>query len=1168
VLRAAAQRRKLELAARLSQDRKPDGGPGPIPGGTPGPAGSVNWTPLGPSVASFSGASSPSSGRVRSLAVGPSGTRVYAGAANGGLWFTADGGTTWVPLDDYTSSPTPTIDTTEADALSVGAIAVRFGASAASDLVYVGTGEPTGNYDAYLGVGIRRSASGGASGTWTLEATALAGTSVAALAIDPDNAAGDIVYAGTGRGLYRRSAGGSWTQVVSATFTNSSAVVSDVVIAGSGAAKRIYVAFSGDHVYSSPDGTTWTLVAGLTGTGRIRLAVAESAPGTLYAWRADATLCRLNAGTFYPVAGAPPASTVGQGWYDLAVGVDPSNANVVYLVGTWPLFKGTVTGSAGSYNFGFNPANAGSPGSDPTWVGNGIHSDGHAIGFALNAGGTAHDPNIVWVGTDGGVFRSTSGGANNTFSARNTGLAITEYGAVPQRWDTDAVIYAGAQDNGTQRFIGEAAWLEVQGGDGGGTAVDQNAPVNVIRQYVRASLNRSIDGGQSWSGVSFPPTTAATTDQTNAATAESSGTGFVAPIRSTPHGVATTMVGFGTNRLWVSSDWGSSWVTLPTGTNPYGPAIPLAGQDVIDGSAITAIAFASDSSVFAATSATLWHYQNSGGSWTRTVLPSAGLPAFRYITDISVADPVAGTCYISLGYSGSPHVYYWDGASWHPAMPTSVIDVPTHAVAVDPDHPDQVYVGTDVGCFRGQFSAGPSWTWTVYSAGLPECAITDLAVHQRARLLRAATHGRGVWEITLDATAASDPDLYLRVNAADTGRIVSGARFGWVEGAQDPYRPSANVYHWMSADIKVRRGSLAGLPALPTPVDYLAFATEIGDYVDSTTDIETADTSGADRIFVEVHNRSLTPVAGSAVRVLALVTDASLGLPALPANYASHLTAGDTSAGWLAGSNWRFLDPAQPYKSPPGEVNVRTPGVVEFTFDFASLSLPGGHDHVCIAAFVTTAADPLTASTPSLDDLTMHDKHVAHRNLHLVTAGATPGTVPGDGSGQSPQTFLVDIVNAARKQVVADIVFERGDFPGRIGLLLPKELAKYAERDKDLRTLPIEKAESYLGPGWLEAVRALVADGRKRPEQLQRQVARLGSLDLSQLHLVAEVARPMLRGLPLEAGQRFPAAIVVVPPEQAKVGDRYQLTLIQQVGKHIVGGSTYLIAMTKTAGRF
>ena len=66
----------------------------PVP---PGLHGSVNWTPLGPSIMSQgqAGGRPAVSGRVTGLAVGPDGLRVYAGAANGGVWFSHDGGETW-----------------------------------------------------------------------------------------------------------------------------------------------------------------------------------------------------------------------------------------------------------------------------------------------------------------------------------------------------------------------------------------------------------------------------------------------------------------------------------------------------------------------------------------------------------------------------------------------------------------------------------------------------------------------------------------------------------------------------------------------------------------------------------------------------------------------------------------------------------------------------------------------------------------------------------------------------------------------------------------------------------------------------------------------------------------------------------------------------------------
>jgi len=158
IARASAQRRRM---VRESLSLVAPGGPG-----------TVNWTPLGPSVIAHGQATgNPTvNGRFTALAVGPSGKRIYAGAANGGVWFSPDSGTSWVPLDDYVTSP-GLHSGMEADSLSVGAIAVHFGSTAAEDMLFVGTGEPQSGLDqpntpvgiggAYFGIGIRVSHSGG-----------------------------------------------------------------------------------------------------------------------------------------------------------------------------------------------------------------------------------------------------------------------------------------------------------------------------------------------------------------------------------------------------------------------------------------------------------------------------------------------------------------------------------------------------------------------------------------------------------------------------------------------------------------------------------------------------------------------------------------------------------------------------------------------------------------------------------------------------------------------------------------------------------------------------------------------------------------------------------------------------------------------------------------------
>lgn len=762
----------------------------------PGGPGSINWTSLGPEwiEGGQTGAvHSYVSGRVTGIAVGPGGTRAYVGTANGGVWFTGDGGSSWTALDEYAVTPAGGAggisSTLETDSLAVGAVAVRFGSARANDVVFVGTGEPGAGNDGYYGIGIKFSSDGGA--TFSLEATNLAGQEIYRVAIDPEDPT--VVFAATTAGLYQRPTAApytTWNQVTGGLHY-AAGWACDVVIAGRGASKVYYVAFDPhtqvsqnvyrSTVYSSKDGVTWTALPGLNSSGRVALAAGENDPSVVYALVADGTLYRMDSGTggsLQQVAGVPRALFAGQqGSYDIVVAADPGNANTVYLAGdlTWDtddwglsFYKGTISGGAGGYRFPFNPANdassAGDAAStwnvpkDPTWIGRGVHPDAHALAFATKADGT-HDPSIVWVGSDGGIFASTSGGAVGSFSSKNEGINITQMTYLAQRPDTPDILYGGCQDNGTIQFsVGSSkSWVEVMEGDGGGVAIDPNDPQQVIRQYVQAEL--SVYDGTQWCPAGLPVKTDCGGDKQPCV--ESLRSGFYGPIKALAEGTKT-VVAYGTNRLWFRTDWTDPWQSLPSNSSadvlddPTPTVVPTDDQPTIV--PVTAIAIASGTRVYAATSQVpaagvgqVWHFEYANGSWTKQALPALPniVPAARFFTALSVEDAAAGTFYVTLGSGGGEHVLYFDGTKWvNAGFSATQVDVPTHAVAVDPGRAGVVYVGTDVGVWKGT-RTGASWAWTEFSQGLPEAAVTDLAVHAGARRLRAATHGRGVWEIRI-----------------------------------------------------------------------------------------------------------------------------------------------------------------------------------------------------------------------------------------------------------------------------------------------------------------------------------------------------------------------------------------------------------------------------------
>ena len=193
-------------------------------------------------------------------------------------------------------------------------------------------------------------------------------------------------------------------------------------------------------------------------------------------WRVDATV-DTPAGVL--VGSVPPGLWGGSTINDskMVIAVDPSNPANVALGGTHDtpdaaLFIGAVTGpAAGPLTYTVAGAHRG----------RGVHVDILAIRFT-------NDGSQVWVACDGGVFVSTASGQEGTFVARNTGLPVVEAGFVACHPTSDAALVLGAQDNATQRRVGETIWRFEQGGDGGGVAFDQVADPPLRRPVHRYRL--------------------------------------------------------------------------------------------------------------------------------------------------------------------------------------------------------------------------------------------------------------------------------------------------------------------------------------------------------------------------------------------------------------------------------------------------------------------------------------------------------------------------------------------------------------------------------------------------------------------------------------------------------------------------------------------------------
>ena len=727
---------KVRLRA-LSTMEKRLGDPNPAASSSTG----TQWMLIGPQPADFL-----SSGRVTAVAVDPNDTNtVYLGAAEGGIWKTTDGGLNWTPLTDQQAS------------LAIGSLAIDPNNSSS---IYAGTGEGNFNVDAYYGAGVLKSTDAGK--TWTMTPGPFVGLPIAAIAVSPSN--GQDVMAGSVFSIYVSNDGGqTWSgngfvpgEVTSLVYDPTS---TNIAYAAVGAP------FSGSAgVYQTTDGgQTWTPVNGtgatalpLTNAGRTALAMDPSSPKTLYAGLQNAS------GTTNPLLGVYKTtdggltwnqiSSVGycskQCWYNNVVAVSPTNPSL--LVGG---------GVSASY----------STDGGVTWTslppfGN-VHVDQHAVAFSK-------DGSTVYLGNDGGVWvSSTSAISTTSWRQLNTTLAITQfYPGVSTNPTNASIAFGGSQDNNVLNYTGNLKWHSVNCGDGAATAIDPSNPQNV---YV--SCGGSTPGGQGGQPHSVYRSstggTAGTYVPSDTGISSTEGVPFI-PYMTIDPSNPQNLYFTGNRHVYQTTDGAQNWTAIsPDVTNGHDGLTALA---VAPSDSNTVYSGSADGQFAATTNA------GTGGksSWA---LLGALLPGGS-VTHIEV-DPKASTrVYATVGGSGSDHVFRSDsgGQTWTD-ISGNLPDVVVSGLVIDPDLANTLYIATDIGVFWTN-DAGANWS--PLTGNMPYSAVLSLALHEPSRTLRAATHGRSIWDLNVSTSslnlipeAASLAPSSVAMGASGVTLTVSGANF-------------------------------------------------------------------------------------------------------------------------------------------------------------------------------------------------------------------------------------------------------------------------------------------------------------------------------------------------------------------------------------------------------
>ena len=475
----------------------------------PGSSSNAPWVELGPSNVG---------GRTRALTWDPSdssGKKVWAGGVSGGLWFNNDitsPTSVWNKVDDFWQS------------LSINKIVFD---TLDKKVAYVSTGEGFG-VGASIGAGIWKTTNGGVS--WSQLASTKNflysndlvirheySQSVIYAAIDASNYMGKSTNT-ENLGLYKSEDNGyTWTQTLpiidsanknKVPFVPASIQLSknNTIWVGTKESPISNTNRGGGYILKSVNGSDWVVVKKINvgnGFGRVTIAVAPSNEKIIYAYvenygRLENLYRSTDEGLTWTTLskpidadiGVPPNDfTRGQAWYNQSLAVDPNNPNVV-IIGGIDLFKTTDGGTTWNQIGKWYDWNA-----KYSYV----HADQHVISYKPGSSSTA------LFGNDGGVFYTNNlqnADTLNAISSRNNGYNVTQFYAAAIYPNAGKNFFlAGAQDNGTQKFISPtfSASKEVTSGDGAFCFIDQTNPKYQIASNKYNTYYLSTDTGISFS---------------------------------------------------------------------------------------------------------------------------------------------------------------------------------------------------------------------------------------------------------------------------------------------------------------------------------------------------------------------------------------------------------------------------------------------------------------------------------------------------------------------------------------------------------------------------------------------------------------------------------------------------------------------------------------------
>ncbi|NQZ77091.1 MAG: PKD domain-containing protein, partial [Ekhidna sp.] len=631
-------------------------------------------------------------GRVNSINIHPTNPDIlYVGSAGGGLWKSETGGNSWTSL----SEDFPILGVTD-----------FYIAPENPEKMYVLTGDAYGA-DTYS-YGVFKSTDGGEN--WSNDSnfspSATDFRRMYRMIVDPNNS--DVLLIAGTSGIWKSTDGAnSWNLVNGNSFVDIEFKPGNTSIVYASSSNSTDVTISNDA------GETWNTVDALPdGLGRTAIGVSPANPEYVYILASASNssfggvyLSTDSGETFEMQSNSPNifgySQTAddegGQGWYDLAIAVNPEDAEDIYVSGIhiWNSKDGGKSWQDENGNYQilnywvYNPSN----------TDNYVHADNHTLDF-LNG--------ELFAGCDGGIWKTSNLG--QSWQDLSEGLNITQLYRLGLDPNNEDILVAGAQDNGSNIMVGEQ-WTHLFGADGMEALVDHTDSDIVYSTYQFGGLLKYSNGGLG--EVEFIG-------------GELDGTGaWVTPYMLDPKDNNYLYAGY--QNVWKYNNSDGVWEEISNFQSTAN---------------LTSLKVAPTNSdyIYASTGSNTFRTKDAGANWVNI---SSGLPT-ESVSYISVSEDNPSKIWVTFsGYSSTNKVFESSdaGDSWT-NISEGLPNLPVNCIVHQKLSDDQLYVGTDIGVYQKNNSG----SWEPWFDGLPNIIVNELEIHYGSEKIVAATYGRGLWK--------------------------------------------------------------------------------------------------------------------------------------------------------------------------------------------------------------------------------------------------------------------------------------------------------------------------------------------------------------------------------------------------------------------------------------